>query len=97
MARRKMIPGKIPMWGVDVAVDWAEPEPNVDPEIMNKALFACSMALHDFFKLSYFSKMLLSSFCELFLLFFLVRSTQCYLSLRFSNILSFLLMQYRVQ
>ena len=38
MARRKMIPGKIPMWEVDVAVDWAEPEPNVDPEIMNKAL-----------------------------------------------------------
>ncbi len=48
MARRKMIPGKIPMWGMDVAVDWAEPEPNVDPDIMNKALFACGMALHDF-------------------------------------------------
>ena len=38
MARRKMIPGKIPMFDVDVAVDWADPEPEVDITIMNKAL-----------------------------------------------------------
>jgi len=49
MARRKMIPGKIPMWGVEVAVDWAEPEPEVDSEIMNKALFCKHAALHDTF------------------------------------------------
>ena len=38
MARRKLIPGNITFWGHDVCVDWAEPEPEVDPEIMNKAL-----------------------------------------------------------
>lgn len=36
VARRKMIPGKILMWGVEVAVDWAEPEPDVDSEVMSK-------------------------------------------------------------
>ncbi|XP_055941341.1 RNA-binding protein 47-like isoform X2 [Argiope bruennichi] len=36
MARRKLIPGKIPLWGHDIAVDWAEPEPDVDEETMSK-------------------------------------------------------------
>lgn len=36
MARRKLIPGKIPLFGHDIAVDWAEPEPEVDEEIMAK-------------------------------------------------------------
>uniref|UniRef100_A0A2L2XXQ5 APOBEC1 complementation factor n=1 Tax=Parasteatoda tepidariorum TaxID=114398 RepID=A0A2L2XXQ5_PARTP len=36
MARRKLIPGKIPLWGHDIAVDWAEPEPEVDEETMSK-------------------------------------------------------------
>ncbi|PRD26371.1 UNVERIFIED_CONTAM: APOBEC1 complementation factor [Trichonephila clavipes] len=36
MARRKLIPGKIPLWGHNIAVDWAEPEPDVDEETMSK-------------------------------------------------------------
>lgn len=36
MARRKLIPGKIPLWGHDIAVDWAEPEPEVDEVTMSK-------------------------------------------------------------
>ncbi|XP_054720392.1 RNA-binding protein 47-like [Uloborus diversus] len=36
VARRKLIPGKIPLWGHDIAVDWAEPEPEVDEETMSK-------------------------------------------------------------
>ncbi|GIY43730.1 RNA-binding protein 47 [Caerostris extrusa] len=36
MARRKLIPGKIQLWGHDIAVDWAEPEPDVDEETMSK-------------------------------------------------------------
>lgn len=39
MARRKLIPGKIPLFGHDIAVDWAEPEPEVDEEIMAKVSF----------------------------------------------------------
>lgn len=26
MARRKLMPGKLKMWGLDIAVDWAEPK-----------------------------------------------------------------------
>ncbi|GFT33620.1 APOBEC1 complementation factor [Trichonephila clavipes] len=38
MARRKLIPGKIPLWGHNIAVDWAEPEPDVDEETMSKGI-----------------------------------------------------------
>ncbi|XP_043237034.1 APOBEC1 complementation factor-like isoform X1 [Amphibalanus amphitrite] len=36
MARRKLIPGRIQLWGQTIAVDWAEPEPDVDEETMSK-------------------------------------------------------------
>lgn len=36
MARRKLIPGKIQLWGHEIAVDWAEPEPEVDEATMSK-------------------------------------------------------------
>lgn len=38
MARRKLIPGKIQLWGHQIAVDWAEPEQEVDEDIMSKVL-----------------------------------------------------------
>jgi len=34
MARRKLMPGKIQLWGQPIAVDWAEPEIDVDDDIM---------------------------------------------------------------
>lgn len=34
MARRKLLPGRIQLWGHQIAVDWAEPETEVDEEIM---------------------------------------------------------------
>ena len=36
MARRKLIPGRIQLWGHTIAVDWAEPEQEVDEDIMSK-------------------------------------------------------------
>ncbi|XP_074660883.1 APOBEC1 complementation factor-like isoform X2 [Tubulanus polymorphus] len=36
MARRKLIPGKIQLWAHQIAVDWAEPEREVDEEVMSK-------------------------------------------------------------
>lgn len=37
VARRRMIPGKMTLWGgYEVAVDWADPEPIVDEETMQK-------------------------------------------------------------
>ena len=36
MARRKLIPGRIQLWGHQIAVDWAEPEQDVDEDIMSK-------------------------------------------------------------
>ncbi|RWS29353.1 APOBEC1 complementation factor-like protein [Leptotrombidium deliense] len=36
MARRKLLPGKIKLWGHDIQVDWADPEPEVDEETMSK-------------------------------------------------------------
>ncbi|XP_061181473.1 APOBEC1 complementation factor-like isoform X2 [Saccostrea echinata] len=36
MARRKLIPGRIQLWSHQIAVDWAEPEQDVDPETMSK-------------------------------------------------------------
>ena len=36
MARRKLIPGKIQLWNHQIAVDWAEPEQEVDDDIMSR-------------------------------------------------------------
>jgi Q family heterogeneous nuclear ribonucleoprotein R len=36
MARRKLVPGKMQLWGQMIAVDWAEPEQEVDNETMSK-------------------------------------------------------------
>ncbi|KAL4225766.1 APOB1 complementation factor [Mactra antiquata] len=36
MARRKLIPGRILLWGHQIAVDWAEPEQEVDEDVMDK-------------------------------------------------------------
>ena len=40
MARRKLIPGRIQLFGHQIAVDWAEPEAEVDEDIM--ARVSCS-------------------------------------------------------
>ena len=40
MARRKLIPGRIQFWGQQIAVDWAEPEQDVDEDIMAKVTLA---------------------------------------------------------
>ncbi|XP_070199264.1 probable RNA-binding protein 46 isoform X3 [Littorina saxatilis] len=34
MSRRKLIPGRIQLWGHQIAVDWAEPEQDVDEDTM---------------------------------------------------------------
>ncbi|CAF1030025.1 unnamed protein product [Adineta steineri] len=34
MARRKLLPGNIQLWGQQIAVDWAEPENQVDEDVM---------------------------------------------------------------
>ena len=34
MARRKLMNGRIQLWGHNIAVDWAEPELEVDEEVM---------------------------------------------------------------
>lgn len=36
MARRKLIPGRIQLWNHQIAVDWAEPEQDVDEDVMDK-------------------------------------------------------------
>ena len=36
MARRQLIPGRIQLWNHQIAVDWAEPEQEVDEDIMEK-------------------------------------------------------------
>ncbi|XP_074555333.1 putative RNA-binding protein 46 [Halichoeres trimaculatus] len=36
MARRKLIPGTIQLWGHSIQVDWAEPEKDVDEEVMQR-------------------------------------------------------------
>ncbi|KAH9519226.1 APOB1 complementation factor [Bulinus truncatus] len=35
MARRKLIPGRVQLWGHAIAVDWAEPEPETDEDVMS--------------------------------------------------------------
>ncbi|XP_018646047.1 apobec-1 complementation factor, putative [Schistosoma mansoni] len=48
MARRKLIPGRIHLWGHQIAVDWAEPERQVDENIMSKVriLYVRNLMLH---------------------------------------------------
>ncbi|EUB63626.1 APOBEC1 complementation factor [Echinococcus granulosus] len=48
MARRKLIPGRIYLWGHQVAVDWAEPEREVDEDVMSKVriLYVRNLMLH---------------------------------------------------
>ena len=42
MARRKLMNNRIQLWGHNIAVDWAEPELEVDEEIMSQVcLFVC--------------------------------------------------------
>ncbi|XP_041635010.1 probable RNA-binding protein 46 [Cheilinus undulatus] len=36
MARRKLIPGTLQLWGHSIQVDWAEPEKDVDEEVMQR-------------------------------------------------------------
>ncbi|XP_047986315.1 probable RNA-binding protein 46 isoform X2 [Leguminivora glycinivorella] len=36
MARRALVPGCVKLWDQDVMLDWAEPEPDVDDELMKK-------------------------------------------------------------
>jgi len=47
MARRKLIPGRIQLWGHPIAVDWAEPEQEVDEDIMQqvKVLYVRNLML----------------------------------------------------
>jgi len=47
MARRKLIPGRIQLWGHPIAVDWAEPEQEVDQDIMDqvKVLYVRNLML----------------------------------------------------
>ncbi|XP_035681614.1 APOBEC1 complementation factor-like [Branchiostoma floridae] len=47
MARRKLIPGRIQLWGHQIAVDWAEPEVEVDEDIMKsvKVLYVRNLLL----------------------------------------------------
>ena len=35
-ARRKLIPDRVLLWGKEIAVDWAQPESEVEEEIMSK-------------------------------------------------------------
>ncbi|XP_077986386.1 putative RNA-binding protein 46 isoform X4 [Glandiceps talaboti] len=48
MARRKLIPGRIQLWGHQIAVDWAEPEQEVDEDIMKtvKVLYVRNLMLN---------------------------------------------------
>ena len=35
-ARRKLIPERVQLWGKDICVDWAEPENEIEEDIMSK-------------------------------------------------------------
>ena len=48
MARRKLIPGRIQLWSHQIAVDWAEPEQDVDPDTMSKVGIDRLSTLHVF-------------------------------------------------
>ncbi|KAM9836867.1 putative RNA-binding protein 46 [Aulostomus maculatus] len=47
MARRKLIPGTFELWGHSIQVDWAEPEKDVDEEVMQRVrvLYVRNLAL----------------------------------------------------
>ncbi|NXF90915.1 A1CF factor, partial [Eubucco bourcierii] len=47
MARRKLLPGRIQLWGHPIAVDWAEPEVEVDEDTMQsvKILYVRNLML----------------------------------------------------
>ncbi|NXA42394.1 A1CF factor, partial [Eudromia elegans] len=47
MARRKLLPGQIQLWGHPIAVDWAEPEVEVDEDTMSsvKILYVRNLML----------------------------------------------------
>lgn len=45
MARRKLMSGRIQLWGHPIAVDWAEPEQDVDEEIMEQVIFMSCLFL----------------------------------------------------
>jgi len=47
-ARRKLMPGKIQLWNHQIAVDWAEPEIDIDDEVMAKVkiLYIRNLMLH---------------------------------------------------
>eukprot|EP00794_Sanderia_malayensis_P017018 gene17018-18732_t len=46
MARRKLMSGRIQLWGHPIAVDWAEPEQDVDEEIMEQVKVLYVRNLH---------------------------------------------------
>jgi RNA recognition motif-containing protein len=48
VARRKLIPARIQLFGQPIAVDWAEPEPEVDDDVMNtvKVLYVRNLMLN---------------------------------------------------
>ncbi len=35
-ARRKLIPDRIQLWGKEIAVDWAEPENEIEENVMSQ-------------------------------------------------------------
>jgi len=43
IARRRLVATGVKVWGVNLAVDWAEPEPEFDDDIMNKV---CVCVVH---------------------------------------------------
>lgn len=63
MARRKLIPGRIPIFGQQLAVDWAEPERDPDENLMNKVCMW--LLLHPWL---YFSLLSLSPLSQLLLI-----------------------------
>lgn len=45
MARRKLMNGRVDLWGHNIAVDWAEPELEVDEEIMAQVSYYSNMVI----------------------------------------------------
>ena len=41
MARRKLMQGRVQLWGHQIAVDWAEPELEVPEEVMAQVELIC--------------------------------------------------------
>lgn len=40
MAKRKMGPGSVELWNTRVNVDWADPEPDINPNILSNVISA---------------------------------------------------------